>query len=224
MSPSSTAPPKCLVLLGGFLFSCATLSTDHEPVLHTPFAETRWEHRRDEPAPPTVKDVRAQVVAAALDILEKGGARNAYGETDLDDIFRKIEPRPQWTAGDGLDALVSLAKRRGAYHTDGETTPGDIVLFHNQRDVNGNGENDDWLTGAGVVVESRGLRFEAMVRTGNAPRRISALTDRPSLRTDRGTVTNSYVRVPQRSDPPDTAYLAGQLYAGHIDIDALLAR
>jgi hypothetical protein len=216
----------CMTALAG----CSTLSFDHEPVMHTPFAETRWRalpeepvHERESPQK-TATNLRQRMVDAALTLLDEGGEREDYGTSDLAAILKKAGASVDWNPSDGLDTLQQKAQKKGAYRANGMTEPGDIVLFHNQLDANQNGENDDWLTGAGVIVESRGARFEAVIRTGNAPRRISAWPDRPSLRMHQGKVVNAFVRIPQRTDPEDTAYLAGQLYAGHIDIGALTSK
>lgn len=209
--------------------ACATLSYDHDPIMHTPLADTRWAEptgaTKDEPdgTMTLVSGIRQQMVSAALEIESTGAEKDDYGVSDLSEILKKTDTPPQWTAADGLFALTDLAKKKRAYLTDGEPELGDIILFHNQLDINANGENDDWLTGAGVVVDARGGRCEAVTRTGHAPRRVSAWPERPSLRTHNGSIVNSFVRIPQRTDPPDTSYLAGQLYAGHIDSEMLLA-
>jgi hypothetical protein len=165
--------------------------------------------------------VRDRLVREALGLLRKTSAKSDFGEQDLQNMLTKAIPTFNWTATQGLDDLVAKAKRRNAFDTNGRPEPGDIVLFHNQWDENGNGQIDDWLTGCGVVVERRGPRFDAVVRTGYAPRRVSLWPDGPAVRMRAGKKINDYIRVPSRSDPPDTVYLAGQLYAGHINVDKL---
>ena len=169
----------------------------------------------------TQKVVRNRLILEALRLLRKTSTRSDFGEQDLQNMLNQAIPTFNWTATQGLDDLVAKAKRRNAFETDGRPEPGDIVLFHNQWDENGNGQIDDWLTGCGVVVERRGPRFDAVVRTGNAPRRVTLWPDGPAVRVRNGKIVNDYMRVPSRSDPPDTVYLAGQLYAGHIDVDKL---
>ena len=163
------------------------------------------------------------MVAKAMSLLEKGTESPGFGAEDVDRALSDLTVKTPWHADKGLEALVSLARQRGAYDTGGEPLPGDIVLFHNQLDLNANSENDDWLTGAGIVLETSGLTFDAAIRTGHAPRRVTACPDKPSHRTSGDDVINSFVRIPTRADPKDTAYLAGQLYAGHINIEKLVS-
>lgn len=168
------------------------------------------------------EDIRSRLIALAEDLLEEHEERPEFGGADLFRMLDALGAAGAWRSGQGVRRLVEIAKRRNAYHAEGDPRPGDIVLFHNQWDANGNGEMDDWLTGAGVVVKSERGRFEAVIRTGHAPRRVRVSPDTPSERSVNGEVVNSFARVPQKSDPKDTTYLAGQLYAGFIDIEAWL--
>lgn len=176
----------------------------------------------EQPAGPDA-DPRAAMIAGARDLLGQTEERSGYGAPDLERILGRAIPSLDWRASQGLAALVETAERAGAYSTDGDPRPGDIALFHNQVDANGNGQVDDWLSGCGVVVERDGPLFVAVVRTGHAPREIAAWPDGPAVRILDGQVVNSFLRVPHRSDPEDTPYLAGTLYAGHIDVDELAA-
>lgn len=169
-------------------------------------------------------DLRARIVAAAEALLEEAPARPGdYGVADLEAILRATLPDLGWRASEGLPALARRAERAGALATDGRPEPGDVVLFHNQRDANGNGVVDDWYTGCGVVVSRDGDRFAAVARTGHAPRRVVAWPDGPARRVVDGDPANSFLRVPHRFDPADTPYLAGRLYAGHVDVERLAA-
>lgn len=159
------------------------------------------------------------MVEKALLLHETGASGGDFGQADVEQILEQIEIRTEWTAPRGIDALADLAARRGALASNADIAPGDIVLFHNVADHNGNRLNDDWLGAVGIAVARRGNVVEAVVRTGNAPRKIVLFPGGPGVRALDKRVVNSYLRVPSRDDPPQTDYLAGRLYAGHIDID-----
>jgi len=170
-------------------------------------------------------DVRGRMVAAAKRWLRDGAERpeRGYGLRDADEILARVIPGVSWDAESGLDDLVSLARERRAYRGDASPQPGDVVLFHNQYDVNTNGAFDDWLTGCAIVLDTDGPRFTAVTRTGHAPRRIVVWPDGPSAEEIDGEKVNSYLRIPTRADPADAEYLASDLYAGYIDVEALEA-
>jgi len=208
------------------------------PAYHSPLLRSAWEPLFPRPTPPSEggqgeesdsgssgtaagPDAREKVLAGATKLLGQTEERSGYGAQDLEQILEQAIPGLEWNASQGLAALVDIAERAGAHDTDGRPRPGDIVLFHNQVDANGNGEVDDWLTGCGVVLDRDGPRFRAVIRTAHAPREIVAWPDGPAVRQHDGEVINSFLRVPHRSDPKGTVYLAGGLYAGHIDVDDL---
>ncbi len=161
------------------------------------------------------------MVAEAENLLSVDDAHGSFGAEDLETMLNTLDVRAGWRAEQGLDALVSLARKKDAFDNDTRPTPGDIVFFHNEFDANLNGETDDWLTGCGVVVDRHGAQFTAVTRTGHAPRRVVVSADGPAVRMVEGEIVNSYLRVPSRADPADAAYLAGQLYAGYVDIEKL---
>ncbi|MDD5307593.1 MAG: hypothetical protein PHU25_09775 [Deltaproteobacteria bacterium] len=202
---------------------------DLSPMYQGPLARSEWqgptlENRIPDGKPSDSKgDVRARMRALALELLDKRTGGRGYGAEDLGRMMGEAMPKVRWRPSEGLDALVAAAKKKGAFASSGEPLPGDIVLFHNQWDANANGEDDDWLTGCGVVVDVSRMRFDAVVRTDHEPRRATVSPEDPSSRKEGGTISNSYLRVPRRSDARDTTYLAGQLYAGRIDVERLAA-
>ena len=169
-------------------------------------------------------DVREIMITEALKWYDKEEVSEGYGAYDLASILDTAIPNLGWRANKDLEDLVARAQKRGAYLTGGRSKPGDIVLFHNQRDANGNGELDDWLTGCGVIVDNMGPRIVVITRTGHRPKKIVAWPDGPATDRVNKREINSFIRIPHRSDPKGTEYLAGQLYAGHIDVDALAER
>jgi hypothetical protein len=230
------------ILLAALAAGCSGPAFDH-PLPSSPLLDARWpapfdpdaaakaERGRDERsaadggAEPAAGDVRGRMVAAARRWLGDAASRpgDGYGARDVDEILAGAMPDLAWDAGSGLAALVAIARDRGAYRSDDRPRPGDIALFHNQYDVNANGAFDDWLTGCAVVIEADGPRFVAVTRTGHAPREIVAWPDGPSVERLRGEKVNSYLRIPSRSDPKDAEYLACDLFAGYIDVEALEA-
>ncbi|MFO8071448.1 MAG: hypothetical protein R6V85_06195 [Polyangia bacterium] len=234
----------------GFLVACGLAwgcgsAGPPPPAHHQPLARADWESRmpvrqldeprserddadrddadRDDAAGSGSLEIRPAMIAAGEDLVSSGSSLPDFGASDLDRILSGLLPGLGWSSAGGLRRLVEIARSRGAYETDGDPEPGDVVLFHNQRDANGNGKVDDWLSGCGIVLERDGPRFVSAVRTGHAPRRAVVWPDGPGRRVVDGEVVNSYLRVPHRSDPAGTPYLAGRMYAGHIDIEELAA-
>ncbi|MCP4674980.1 MAG: hypothetical protein GY854_05645 [Deltaproteobacteria bacterium] len=223
-------------LLVVLLTACSTTGSSHDPLFHSPLASSRWRPLAPRPSPSgdgneqasddhpeKPRNIRELMVAEAEALLSDGDARDDFGAQDLEAILDKVDARADWRADQGLDALVALARKKDAFENGTRPTPGDIVLFHNEFDANLNGEADDWLTGSGVVVDRSGAQFTAVTRTGHAPKRVIVSADGPAVRMVDGEIVNSYLRVPSRADPADAAYLAGQLYAGYIDIEKLAA-
>jgi len=167
--------------------------------------------------------VRAKMIAEAKRLLEDQVERpeRGLGAVDLDEILARVSPGISWDASDGLERLTALARESGAFGSDVDVTPGDIVFFHNQLDVDADGSLDDWFTGCAIVIGTDGARFVAVTRTGHAPREIVVWPDGPAVEKLDGEKVNSYVRLPRRSDPDDADYLAGRLFAGYIDIERL---
>lgn len=167
-------------------------------------------------------ELRGLMVREARKLLEGGASGSGFGTQDLENVFKILNIDLNWRSRSGLERLVEIAREKGAYLTAGDPFLGDIVLFHNQFDANGNGEVDDTFTGCGIVVKADGERFEAVVRTGHAPRSVHVWPDRALERVVDGEVVNSFLRVPSRRDSPNVPYLAGQLYGGHLDIELLV--
>jgi hypothetical protein len=213
------AEPRAPLLGGGFEPLVPRQRAEGEPVNRRAGAEGAKEGGRAA----TEGNLRERSVAFARALLDDRTERPDFGAGDLGRLFEEVLPRLDWTPERGLAALADRASRAGALSTGGRPRPGDIALFHNQVDADGNGAADDWHTGAAIVLERDGKRFVAVARTGRAPRRITAWPDGPATRISGGRTVNSFLRVPHPSDPEDTPYLAGQLYAGHIDLERLAA-
>ena len=209
------------------VLGCGRLQFDHEPVFHTPLVEqTRLEKKGENrgEAPSKLPDVREKALRIADALLRENSSINDYGDSDIGRLSEAIRSTLPWRARDGVPALARQAQIRRAFNADGRPLPGDIVLFHNQYDRNRNYETDDWHTGCGIVIEVQRDRFVAVIRTGHRPRRVTVSPLYPSVRKDNKSIVNSFVRIPAASDPEDTEYLAGQLYAGHIDLEKMPSR
>lgn len=194
----------------------------------SPLVAAGWDPRfRDAPGGGGAKedggDVRERMVAEARALLADGTERpeHGYGARDLDEILGKASPAVSWDARSGLAGFVALAREKGAFRESADPEPGDVALFHDQIDADADGELDDPFTGCGVVTEARRGRFSAVTRTGRAPREIVVSPGGPAVATLDGERVNSYLRVPSRSDPAGAEYLAGRLFAGYVDIEAL---
>ena len=114
------------------------------------------------------------------------------------------------------DLFVRLRRQKKTFE-EGTPRAGDLVFFHNTRDLNGDNRNNDWYTSVGVVtrVDDDGT----VVFIGPGPRDVQEMRlnlGRPRTRRDekRQQVLNDYVRPKRLSDPSVTQYLAGELFAG----------
>ncbi len=223
-----------LTILLLLLTGCAAIRPADQYPYHSPLSNSRFDPLlpRRLPSSRSVpeqsnsdqpRDIRPKMVAQAKALLKSGKEHDSYFVIDLETILDNVSGPTGWQKEQGLTALVSIARKKDAFHSEGRPIPGDIALFHNQFDANANSEADDWLTGCGIVVDQYGQQFDAIVRTGHAPRQVTVWPDGPAQRIVDGKKANDFLRVPDRSDPKDTAYLAGQLYAGHIDIEKLTA-
>lgn len=225
------------ILLAFSSLQCAKLQTKRYPISHhSALNQGSWQPLvpdnvaveplaqggpDDSPAETRI-ELRPRMVALARQLLEAARPQKGFGAKDLELMFESLNLDVGWSARLGLAELVEIGRKKGAYLTEGEPFPGDIILFHNQWDANENGEIDDWYTGCGIVMERGDTGFDAVVRTGNAPRSVAVWPERPFERVVNGEVVNSFLRVPSRNDPPGASYLAGQLYAGYLDVELLI--
>lgn len=210
-----------------FVFGCGRLQFTHEPVFHTPLVEqTRFNKKTPKPSKkrPNLSGIRARALRVAETLVHENEQKDDFGESDVMRLLKSVQSTLPWKAQDGVPALARQAQIRRAFNADGRPLPGDIVLFHNQFDRNRNFENDDWHTGCGIVIDAKRDRFIAIIRTGHRPRKVVVSSSYPSIKEKHGETVNSFVRIPTPSDPENTEYLAGQLYAGHIDLEKMPSR
>ena len=215
-----------LLLLSIPVVGCGGVRFEHDPISYSSPAAARWVSPLEKPPFATAQKnpLRANAVAFAEKRAHSETSVLDFGCRDIADLFAALGKRVDWDASQPLSNLIRAAERRGAYDARRMPRPGDIVLFHNQTDRNGNHIADDWLTGCGIVLSREADTFRALTRTEHGPRIATVTPKIPSVRTRDGRILNSYVRVPGPNDPPNAEYLSGQLFAGAIDIVKLLNR
>ena len=114
----------------------------------------------------------------------------------------------------------SLRNQGLSYDTE-RPSVGDIVFFHNTRDVNSDGRNNDWYSATGVITDVSPAGTVTFVSVVNAEvRKLVMNLGRPEVRRDEAeqSVLNSYLRSRKMSDPDYTQYLAGELFAGYASV------
>ena len=145
---------------------------------------------------------------------------------------KRIEPREFAERVVGSPAMAALAfqgggsnpvkalylKLRRLKKTFEVGTPkrGDLVFFHNTRDLNGDNRNNDWYATVGVVtgVEPDGvITFIAPATRKVAELRVNLAHPRTRRDEHRQRTLNSFIRPKRLNDPATTRYLAGELFA-----------
>lgn len=226
----------CCSAIPFFLISCGAAGSNNAPTHHGALFRTHWEtlfnaNPKNKKAPPrSIKkqtpashdDPRERIVDAALALLKQSKIEPHYGAIDVQTVFAKAGFPSCFKQSTEVSQMVKKATTEDAYFTQSRPQAGDLVLFHNQFDRNRNGESDDWFTGVAVVVESHRKTLTAVTRTASAPKKIVLSPSGPMVHNYRGKLKNSFVKVPTPHDPTDAQYLAGQLYAGYINIDNIL--
>lgn len=100
--------------------------------------------------------------------------------------------------------------------------PGDLVFFDDTHDRDDDGGGGDALTHVGIVVDVDPDGVARFLQAGTRRGRSTGVIDveRPSMHRDaEGNEVNSYLRSPGSWDADDTAYLAGELWAGFGRVD-----
>lgn len=153
--------------------------------------------------------------------------RGMVGEEDEGSTHLDFARDALLASGAGLDRalreveegeeLVALAQERGAFEESGSPLLGDLVVFDAVV-----GDEPASLIGVVVSADSEGT-VEFVYLGRGVVRRGYVNPIRPSLqRDDAGRAVNTFVRGTDGGDPAGTRYLAGELFAGFIRLDALL--
>jgi hypothetical protein len=147
-------------------------------------------------------------------------------------IGQRIEPREFAERVVGSPAMAALAYHGGGRNPVkalylklrrlkktfevGAPKRGDLVFFHNTRDLNGDNRNNDWYATVGVVtgVEPDGVvTFIAPATRKVAELRVNLAHPRTRRDEHRQRTLNSFIRPKRLNDPATTRYLAGELFA-----------
>lgn len=194
-------------------------TVEHEPDTH----ETAPEPSDD--APPTLAANRSTASNSssasstqAASSQEKGSGSKAarYVATiyELNGVKLPLGTR------DDIAAMYRHCREADAVFQSEKPAAGDMAFYHNVRDANGDGRNNDWYTHVGLVerVKSSG-RVEILAYRDGEVRKITMDLEHPDAsKTRHGHVANSRLRQKHEGDPPFTQYLAGQLFAGYCSL------
>lgn len=115
----------------------------------------------------------------------------------------------------GVRRIHAYISQHGRIHRGPHVSPGDLVFFDNTWDANDDGIDNDFLTHVGVIetVESDGTII-FISRTANAIERYRMNLRWPTrFTTGDGRIVNNFLRRKRPEDPPERAYLTGQLFA-----------
>ncbi|MGH7255913.1 MAG: CHAP domain-containing protein, partial [Nitrospirales bacterium] len=140
-----------------------------------------------------------------------GLARGVYFAQGID----LVKGVSSWSGQNGVRLIYQHISRHGRLHTGPVVQPGDLVFFHNTWDANGDGRVNDRWTHVGIVerVQDDGtVVFISRVSRGIERYRINLRY--PHLhRSGDGRLLNDFMRKKRRTDPSQTQYLTGQLFA-----------
>ncbi len=228
---------RCLLLLLLLLASCRT--TDTKVAVH-PVPKARPEpvepvepERVEPPAPlpalpiepdepPEAKEFGERLAAEARRFLEEGlveveGVRFAMRCSEL--VHAALTALgctegPSGGLGKGGTANIHAWCEGQGYLHSGVPMAGDLVIFDDTYDRNGNRRNDDPLTHIGVVtgVEEDGTVIFVHVGSGRVRESRMNLARPGAHRDSKGNVLNDYVRAQGKKDRKGTRYLAGELF------------
>lgn len=114
----------------------------------------------------------------------------------------------------GVRRIHAYISQHGRIHRGPDVSRGDLVFFDNTWDANDDGIDNDFLTHVGVIetVESDGT-IVFISRTASAIERYRMNLRWPSSATADGRMVNNFLRRKRPGDPPERAYLTGQLFA-----------
>ena len=116
----------------------------------------------------------------------------------------------------GVRLIHQHISQHGTFHRGPAVRPGDLVFFDNTWDYNGDGFINDPLTHVGIVERQEPDGTVIFIsRVAGAIERYRMNLALPHVHmTAGGKVLNDYLRRKDVSDPPNTGYLTGQLFAG----------
>ena len=116
----------------------------------------------------------------------------------------------------GVKLIHHHISKQGTFHQGPAVKPGDLVFFDNTWDFNGDGFINDPLTHVGIVERQEADGTVIFIsRVAGAIERYRLNVGLPHVhKTADGRILNDYLRRKDITDPPNTGYLTGQLFAG----------
>jgi hypothetical protein len=115
-----------------------------------------------------------------------------------------------------IPALYRTCRDADGTFQDKEPAAGDLAFFHNVRDANGDGRNNDWYTHVALVEKlgKSGTVHLLGYRDGQVRSFVMNLASPDAARDQNGRKINDKLRPETENEPPYTRHLAGQLFAG----------
>ncbi|HEY5626540.1 MAG TPA: hypothetical protein VIR79_01200 [Nitrospira sp.] len=116
----------------------------------------------------------------------------------------------------GVKLIHRHISKQGTFHRGPAVQPGDLVFFDNTWDFNGDGFINDPLTHIGIVERQEPDGTVVFIsRVAGAIERYRMNVGLPHVhKTADGKILNDYLRRKDITDPPNTSYLTGELFAG----------
>ena len=129
------------------------------------------------------------------------------------DLYDSGSPDPK---ANGVRLIHHHISRHGKFHQGPSVRPGDLIFFDNTWDYNRDGLINDPLTHVGIVERQESDGTVVFIsRVAGAIARYRMNLALPHVhKTAEGRVLNDYIRRKDLDDPFNTAYLAGELFAG----------
>lgn len=121
--------------------------------------------------------------------------------------------------------LHDLARAKGVFHRRKLPSPGDVAFFSDTYDRDNDGRLNDELTHSAVVtrVDPDGTLEMVHVSSQGVVHLTMNLKRPHDQKDDAGRRLNDPLRAKKNSDPPATAYLAGELWVGFGSLWAIRA-
>lgn len=115
----------------------------------------------------------------------------------------------------GVRLIHTHIRQQGTFHHGPVVHPGDLVFFNNTWDYNGDGRVNDPLTHIGIVERQEPDGTVVFIsRVAAAIERYHMNLALPHVhKTADGRILNDYLRRKDVSDPANTTYLTGELFA-----------
>ena len=200
------------------LVGCAT------PPVERPRASPPTERpccRSVERAPSRSAIVRTAAKLVGAKTIESNGRRVAYDCAGVTravflkhgiDLYGSSAHDPE---ANGVRLIHAHIRQQGTFHQGPVVHPGDLVFFDNTWDFNGDGKVNDPLTHVGIVERQEPDGTVIFIsRVAGAVERYHMNLALPHVhKTADGRILNDYLRRKDVTDPANTGYLTGELFA-----------